>query len=97
MNKINTNHEFAIKLFLFSKAGLQNQPNILQLGIRLDFNEYYKNRDQRLDTPLTFKIMQTTINGMQYRNSNVMISSIGTNATVLCPSRSRFLTQSYHN
>lgn len=97
LEKIGADYEFAVKQFLLLLAGLQNQPDILQFGIRLDFNEYYKNRDQRLGAPLTFEHMRMTMSSMQFRNSNVMISSVGANATVAGPSGSRFLTQSCHN
>lgn len=97
LEKIGADYEFAVKQFLLLLAGLQNQPDILQFGIRLDFNEYYKNRDQRLGAPLTFEHMRMTMSSMQFRNSNVMISSAGANAGVSGASASRFLTQSCYN
>lgn len=97
LEKIGADYEFAVKQFLLLLAGLQNQPDILQFGIRLDFNEYYKNRDQRLGAPLTFEHVRMTMSSMQYRNSNVMISSVGTSAAGVGLAASRFLTQSCHN
>lgn len=96
LEKIGADYEFAVKQFLLLLAGLQNQPDILQFGIRLDFNEFYKNRDQRLGAPLTFEHMRMTMSSMQLRSSNVMISSVGTGTTSMA-STSRFLTQSCHN
>lgn len=97
LEKIGADYEFAVKQFLLLLAGLQNQPDILQFGIRLDFNEYYKNRDQRLGAPLTFEHMRMSMTGMQLRNSNVMMSSAIANATPLGASTTRFLTQSCHH
>lgn len=98
LEKIGTDYEYAVRQFLLLLASLQNQPDILQFGIRLDFNEYYKNRDQRLGAPLTFEHVRMTMCNMQ-RNSNAMISSV--NATINRSSISgtipRILTQSCHN
>lgn len=97
LEKIGADYEFAVKQFLLLLAGLQNQPDILQFGIRLDFNEFYKNRDQRLGAPLTFEHMRMTMSNMQFRNSNVMRSSIGGSSTSpIAVAASRYLTQSCH-
>lgn len=99
LEKIGGDYEFAVKQFLLLLAGLQNQPDILQFGIRLDFNEYYKNRDQRLGAPLTFEHLRMTMSNMQFRNSNVMVTSVGGSvaASAAAANAQRFLTQSCHN
>lgn len=94
LEKIGADYEFAVKKFLLLLAGLQNQPDILQFGIRLDFNEFYKKRDKRLGAPLTFEHMRMT---MQFRTSSVMMSSVGASASTPMPAVPRFLTQSCHN
>lgn len=96
LEKIGTDYEYAVRKFLLLLASLQNQPDILQFGIRLDFNEYYKKRDQRLGAPLTFEHMRMTMSNMQ-RNSSIMMSSVGGNMTPAIGSMSRMLTQSCHN
>lgn len=96
LEKIGSDYEYAVRQFLLLLASLQNQPDILQFGIRLDFNEYYKNRDQSLGAPLTFERIRETMCNMQ-RNSNVMIASVGANINPVGGSISRMLTQSCHN
>lgn len=93
LEKIGTDYEYVVRQFLLVLASQQNQPDILQFGIRLDFNEYYKNRDQRLSAPLTFEhVRMSTM--FQHRNSSGMVSSL-VGATPSA-SNSRMLTQSCH-
>lgn len=98
LEKIGADYEFAVKQFLLLLANLQNQPDILQFGIRLDFNEYYKNRDQRLGAPLTFEHMRMTMSTMHFRASNIIMASSVTNGgSPLVAGPSKFLTKSCHN
>lgn len=55
----------AVRCFLLA-LNSNNDHNLQLFGIRLDFNEFYKKRDQRLGVPLTFEHM---------RMSNVFNSS----------------------
>lgn len=75
LEKVGTDYEYAVRQFLLVLASQQNQPDILQFGIRLDFNEYYKNRDQRLSAPLTFEHVRMS-SMFQHRNSGGMVSSL---------------------
>lgn len=72
LEKIGTDYEYAVRQFLLLLA-THNDQDMLQFGIRLDFNEYYKNRDQRLGAPLTFEHIRMTMHSI-HRNS-IMISS----------------------
>lgn len=48
-----------------------NDHNLQLFGTRLDFNEYYKKRDQNLDAPLTFaNIRHSSMMLQRQRNSN---------------------------
>lgn len=93
LEKIGSDYEYAVRQFLLLLASQQNQPDILQFGIRLDFNEYYKNRDQRLSAPLTFERVRRS-SMFQHRNSSGMVSSL-VGATP-SPPVGRILTQSCH-
>lgn len=74
LEKIGSDYEFAVRQFLLQLA-THNDQEMLQFGIRLDFNEYYKNRDQRLGAPLTFEHIRMTMHGSHLRNSSIMTSS----------------------
>lgn len=65
LEKIAYDYELAVKQFLLTLNSSQDQ-NLLLFGIRLDFNEFYKKKDQRLCVPLTFEHL---------RLSNVMYKS----------------------
>lgn len=65
LDKIAYDYELAVKQFLLTLNSSQDQ-NLLLFGIRLDFNEFYKKKDQRLCVPLTFEHL---------RLSNVMYKS----------------------
>lgn len=54
---IGNDYEKAVRCFLLS-LNSNNDHNLQLFGIRLDFNEYYKKRDQRLGVPLTFEHMR---------------------------------------
>lgn len=57
LEKIVCDYEIAVRQFILMLNS--NNENSLQLfGTRLDFNEYYKKRDQRLSVPLTFEHMR---------------------------------------
>ena len=53
LDKIGSDYEISVRHFLLLLAS-STDPNLQLFGTRLDFNEYYKKRDQRLDEPLTF-------------------------------------------
>lgn len=74
LEKIGTDYEYAVRQFLLLLT-THNDQDMLQFGIRLDFNEYYKNRDQRLGAPLTFEHIRMTMHSIHQRNSSIMISS----------------------
>lgn len=57
LDHIGTDYEKYVRAFLLLLAS-SNDHNLQLFGTRLDFNEYYKKRDQRLDAPLTFASMR---------------------------------------
>lgn len=57
LDKIGHDFECAVRQFLLMLAS-DNDHNLQLFGTRLDFNEYYKKRDYRLDVPLTFANMR---------------------------------------
>lgn len=70
LEKIGEDYEFEVRQFLLMLAS-NNDHNLQLFGTRLDFNEYYKKRDQRLDVPLTFEHMR--MSNMFFQNkSNTM-------------------------
>lgn len=77
LEKIGTDFEYAVRQFLLLLA-THNDHDMMLFGIRLDFNEYYKNRDQRLGAPLTFEHMRMTMNSMsQSKNSSMIMTGSG--------------------
>lgn len=65
LDKIAYDYELAVKQFLLTLNSSQDQ-NLLLFGIRLDFNEFYKKKDQRLCVPLTFEHMR--LSSVMYRS-----------------------------
>lgn len=57
LEKIGAEYEMSVRHFLLLLASSTDH-NLQLFGTRLDFNEYYKKRDQRLDVPLTFANMR---------------------------------------
>lgn len=57
LEKIGAAYEHSVRNFLLLLASSTDH-NLQLFGTRLDFNEYYKKRDQRLDAPLTFASMR---------------------------------------
>lgn len=57
LEKIGAAYEQSVRAFLLLLASSTDH-NLQLFGTRLDFNEYYKKRDQRLDAPLTFASMR---------------------------------------
>lgn len=57
LENIGGDYEKAVRCFLLA-LNSNNDHNLQLFGIRLDFNEYYKKRDQRLGVPLTFEHMR---------------------------------------
>lgn len=97
LEKIGSDYEYAVRQFLLLLA-THNDQDMLQFGIRLDFNEYYKNRDQRLGAPLTFEHVRMTMSIMQQKSSLGMISSVGgIPVPGVSNNISKYLTQSCHN
>lgn len=74
LEKIGTDYEYAVRQFLLLLA-THNDHDMMLFGIRLDFNEYYKRRDQRLGAPLTFEHMRMTMSSMSMSKNNSMIMS----------------------
>ncbi|XP_039958319.1 gamma-tubulin complex component 3 [Bactrocera tryoni] len=60
LDNICADYEKAVRCFLLA-LNSHNDHNLQLFGIRLDFNEYYKKRDQRLCVPLTFEHMRMSI------------------------------------
>ncbi|XP_053948328.1 gamma-tubulin complex component 3 isoform X1 [Anastrepha ludens] len=60
LDNICADYEKAVRCFLLT-LNSHNDHNLQLFGIRLDFNEYYKKRDQRLCVPLTFEHMRMSI------------------------------------
>ncbi|XP_055841199.1 gamma-tubulin complex component 3 [Episyrphus balteatus] len=59
LEKIGFDYEVTVRQFLL-ELNSNNDHNLQLFGIRLDFNEYYKKRDQRLNKPLTFESMRVS-------------------------------------
>lgn len=74
LDGIGQSYEKSVNQFLFMLNSSKDQ-NLQLFGTRLDFNEYYKNRDKRLKKPLTYEHMR--LSGMGHsgvfgRSSNVI-------------------------
>ncbi|XP_037719344.1 gamma-tubulin complex component 3-like [Drosophila subpulchrella] len=62
-------YEKAVSSFLMTLNSNRN-PNLVLFGTRLDFNEYYKNRDTNLSKPLTFEhIRMSNMFSLNHRSS----------------------------
>lgn len=57
MDGIGNSYEKYVNDFLLMLTSSKD-PNLQRFGIRLDFNEFYKKRDQRLKHPLTYEHMR---------------------------------------
>jgi gamma-tubulin complex component 3 len=57
LESIGNEYGFSVRRFLLMLTST-NDHNLQLFGIRLDFNEYYKKRDQRLNAPLTYEHMR---------------------------------------
>lgn len=57
LEKVGRDYQIAVQQFLLELAQANNH-NLQLFGTRLDFNEYYKKRDYRLDAPLMFVNMR---------------------------------------
>lgn len=57
LDGIGRSYEKSVNTFLYMLNSSKDQ-NLLLFGTRLDFNEYYKNRDKRLRKPLTYEHMR---------------------------------------
>lgn len=68
LNTIGNDYEFAVTQFLLMLAST-NDVKLQLFGIRLDFNEFYKKRDQRLGQPLKFEHMR--MSSIYYANKSV--------------------------
>lgn len=78
LEKIGTDYEFAVRRFLLA-LNSNNDHNLQLFGIRLDFNEYYKKRDQRLGVPLTFEHMCMSNTFFNNKGSTMSFSRHSTN------------------
>lgn len=72
LENIASDYEKAVRCFLLA-LNSNNDHNLQLFGIRLDFNEYYKKRDQRLGVPLTFEHMR--MSNVYFSNSKSLLSS----------------------
>lgn len=59
LEKIGFDYEVTVRQFLL-ELNSNDDHNLQLFGIRLDFNEYYKKRDKRLNKPLTFESMRVS-------------------------------------
>lgn len=67
---IGKDFETHVRTVLLALAS-SNDHNLQLFGTRLDFNEYYKKRDQNLDAPLSFgNIRHSSMMQQRQRNSN---------------------------
>ncbi|XP_052857360.1 gamma-tubulin complex component 3 [Drosophila gunungcola] len=75
---IASDYEKAVSSFLMT-LNSSHDPNLQLFGTRLDFNEYYKNRDTNLSKPLTFEHMRmSNVFSQNNRNSRFVIHSPAT-------------------
>uniref|UniRef100_A0A1I8N3G9 Uncharacterized protein n=1 Tax=Musca domestica TaxID=7370 RepID=A0A1I8N3G9_MUSDO len=72
LENIGGDYEAAVRCFLLA-LNSNNDHNLQLFGIRLDFNEYYKKRDQRLGVPLTFEHMR--MSNIYFNNSKSLLGS----------------------
>jgi gamma-tubulin complex component 3 len=71
---IGQSYEKSVNAFLFMLNSSKDQ-NLQLFGTRLDFNEYYKNRDKRLKKPLTYEHMRLSGMGNSLMHRSNMSSS----------------------
>lgn len=71
LKRIGQDFETHVRTVLLALAS-SNDHNLQLFGTRLDFNEYYKKRDQNLDAPLSFRNIRhsSMMLKQQQRNSN---------------------------
>ncbi|XP_013112399.1 gamma-tubulin complex component 3 [Stomoxys calcitrans] len=72
LENIGGDYEKAVRCFLLA-LNSNNDHNLQLFGIRLDFNEYYKKRDQRLGVPLTFEHMR--MSNIYFNNNKSLLGS----------------------
>lgn len=77
LEEIGTSYEKYVHDFLLMLTSSKD-PNLQRFGIRLDFNEFYKKRDQRLKAPLTYEHMRMSGLGTSGIFSRNLSGSIGT-------------------
>lgn len=82
LEKVGRDYQSAVQQFLLGLARANNH-NLQLFGTRLDFNEYYKKRNYRLDAPLMFANMRQSSmyqnNNKLQNNSNSRLSRYGNN------------------
>ncbi|KFB46075.1 AGAP003865-PA-like protein [Anopheles sinensis] len=62
LSMIGIEYETSVSQFLYNLA-ISSTESLPQLCMRLDYNEYYKHRDERLSLPLTFQHMRKSMAG----------------------------------
>uniref|UniRef100_A0A182J0B6 Uncharacterized protein n=1 Tax=Anopheles atroparvus TaxID=41427 RepID=A0A182J0B6_ANOAO len=62
LHMIGVEYESSVRQFLYNLA-ISSTESLPQLCMRLDYNEYYKHRDERLSLPLTFQHMRKSMAG----------------------------------
>ncbi|XP_055616916.1 gamma-tubulin complex component 3 [Toxorhynchites rutilus septentrionalis] len=66
LQDIGFDYESYVGQFLYQLA-ISTSETLRQLGMRLDYNEYYKHRDRRLNVPLTFQHIRMSMAANSFR------------------------------
>ncbi|XP_062538954.1 gamma-tubulin complex component 3 [Armigeres subalbatus] len=75
LQDIGNEYENMVGKFLYQLA-ISTSEALRQLGMRLDYNEYYKHRDRRLNVPLTFQHIRMSMAANSFRSRKVTSSSM---------------------
>lgn len=75
----------AVRCFLLA-LNSNNDHNLQLFGIRLDFNEFYKKKDQRLNVPLTFEHMRMSSVFNSSSSRSLMVGSMSISNRLSMPS-----------
>ncbi|XP_058834905.1 gamma-tubulin complex component 3 [Topomyia yanbarensis] len=75
LQEIGNQYEEYVGRFLYQLA-ISTTETLRQLGMRLDYNEYYKHRDRKLSVPLTFQHMRMSMAANSFRSKKAASSSM---------------------
>lgn len=75
LDTIGSNYETSVRQFLLMLAST-NDLNLQLFGIRLDFNDYYKKRDQRLGAQLTYENIRLSNMFFNSKNNTMLGSKL---------------------